>query len=162
MRRRVLGNAREPSSFVHLSSVPDRVRWSMWSLPLGLRHDATAVAQAKRTEVRKGSPIMWRARRNMGSSIQVHRCHVGLVHVYVFRYLIQTAVPLTVVPLGGGCVKASPFGSPSTSGVNCHDIPNVDEVSCKDSQCFVHTCKSGFTTSSANDGCIARPHEERS
>ncbi|KAI9566126.1 hypothetical protein HD554DRAFT_1225990 [Boletus coccyginus] len=60
----------------------------------------------------------------------------------------------------GGCVKASPFGSPSTNGVNCHDIPNVDEVSCKDSHCLVHTCKSGFTASSANDGCIAKSHEK--
>ncbi|KAG6376805.1 hypothetical protein JVT61DRAFT_1831 [Boletus reticuloceps] len=55
----------------------------------------------------------------------------------------------------GGCVKASPFGSSSTGGVNCHDIPNVDEVSCIDSKCFVHTCKSGFTESASNDGCVA-------
>ncbi|KAH0828670.1 hypothetical protein J3R83DRAFT_3037 [Lanmaoa asiatica] len=56
----------------------------------------------------------------------------------------------------GGCVKASPFGSPSTDGVNCHNILGVDEVSCKDSKCFVHTCTSGFTVSTSNDGCIAK------
>ena len=59
---------------------------------------------------------------------------------------------------GGGCVKASPFGSPSTDGVNCHNIPNVDDVSCEDSKCFVHTCKSGFTVSVRNDECIANPN----
>ena len=65
---------------------------------------------------------------------------------------------LTMALPGGGCVKASPFGSPSTGGVNCHDIPNVDEVSCKESKCFVHTCKSGFAVSVCNDECIANPH----
>ncbi|KIK79579.1 hypothetical protein PAXRUDRAFT_834028 [Paxillus rubicundulus Ve08.2h10] len=56
----------------------------------------------------------------------------------------------------GGCVKSSPFGSSSTSGVNCHDIPNVDDVTCKGSSCFVNTCKSGFMITPANDGCIPR------
>lgn len=64
---------------------------------------------------------------------------------------------LTMTPPGGGCVKASPFGSPSTNGVNCHNIPNVDEVSCVGSKCFIHTCKSGFTASASNDGCVAKP-----
>ncbi|KAG8221521.1 hypothetical protein J3R82DRAFT_1736 [Butyriboletus roseoflavus] len=60
----------------------------------------------------------------------------------------------------GGCVKASPFGSPSIDGVNCRNIPSVDEVSCKDGKCFVHTCKSGFTPSASNDGCVAKPDEK--
>lgn len=63
--------------------------------------------------------------------------------------------PLTRDSPGGGCVKASPFGSPSTKGVNCHDISNVDDVYCQDSKCFVHSCKSGFTPSVSNDGCVA-------
>ncbi|KAF9223163.1 hypothetical protein BS17DRAFT_706912 [Gyrodon lividus] len=57
----------------------------------------------------------------------------------------------------GGCVKASPFDSSSTMGVNCHDIPDVDEVTCKDNRCFVHTCKSGFiVTPPGNDWCIPK------
>ncbi|KIJ16252.1 hypothetical protein PAXINDRAFT_99129 [Paxillus involutus ATCC 200175] len=59
----------------------------------------------------------------------------------------------------GGCVKACPFGNSSTSGVNCHDIPNVDDVTCKGSSCFVNTCKSGFMVTPGNDGCIPTPKE---
>lgn len=58
---------------------------------------------------------------------------------------------------GGGCVKASPFGSTSTGGVNCHKLPNVDEVSCNAGKCIVHTCKTGFTMTH-NNGCVADPH----
>ncbi|KAF8554496.1 hypothetical protein OG21DRAFT_1484608 [Imleria badia] len=41
----------------------------------------------------------------------------------------------------GGCVKASPFGSPSVNGVNYHDIPNGD-----------------FSVSASEDGCVADLH----
>ncbi|KIJ62252.1 hypothetical protein HYDPIDRAFT_61617, partial [Hydnomerulius pinastri MD-312] len=54
----------------------------------------------------------------------------------------------------GGCVKASPFGSPSTGGVNCRGIPQVDDVTCEENSCIVHSCKDGYMVTPANDWCI--------
>ncbi|KAF9240041.1 hypothetical protein BU15DRAFT_74269 [Melanogaster broomeanus] len=59
----------------------------------------------------------------------------------------------------GGCVKPSPFGSSSTKGVNCHDIPNVAEVTCKGNTCFIDSCKSGFIVTTSKDGCIPQPEQ---
>ncbi|KAN0082598.1 hypothetical protein V8E55_008393 [Tylopilus felleus] len=61
----------------------------------------------------------------------------------------------------GGCIKASPVGSSSTVGVNCHALPGVEEVSCADGTCVVHRCKSDFTLSASNDGCVADPNGKR-
>ncbi|KAG9311452.1 hypothetical protein JVU11DRAFT_8567 [Chiua virens] len=60
----------------------------------------------------------------------------------------------------GGCVKASVFGSPSTTGVNCHAIPNVEQVSCNDSKCIVHTCKDDFTASTSKNACVPNVPEK--
>ncbi|KAH7890439.1 hypothetical protein F5I97DRAFT_31238 [Phlebopus sp. FC_14] len=68
----------------------------------------------------------------------------------------------TDVTTCGGCVKASPFGSSSVGGINCKDIPNVDEVTCVEGLCVINNCKDGFMVSPGQDTCIPIPKEARS
>ncbi|KAI6121130.1 hypothetical protein F5141DRAFT_1257479 [Pisolithus sp. B1] len=54
----------------------------------------------------------------------------------------------------GGCVKPSPFGSSTTSGVNCNQISNVKTATCSNGKCIVQECEDGYDPTSANDACI--------
>lgn len=57
----------------------------------------------------------------------------------------------------GGCAKDSPFGRSVTHGVNCHEIPNIKEVSCSDGHCIVEECKADYVVTSAKNSCIPIP-----
>ncbi|KAI6157131.1 hypothetical protein BKA82DRAFT_994450 [Pisolithus tinctorius] len=54
----------------------------------------------------------------------------------------------------GGCVKPSPFGSSTTNGVNCKEIPNVKSATCSSGKCVVQECEDGYNPTSTNDACI--------
>ncbi|KAI6112272.1 hypothetical protein EDD16DRAFT_1175465 [Pisolithus croceorrhizus] len=61
----------------------------------------------------------------------------------------------------GGCIKPSPFGSSTTSGVNCNQISNVKTATCSNGKCVVQECEGGYDPTSANDACIRASKDPR-
>lgn len=41
--------------------------------------------------------------------------------------------------------------------MNCHEIPNIKEVSCSDGHCIVEECKADYVVTSAKNSCIPIP-----